>query len=64
MFLILTITYSFAQLDYGYGNNEVIIKTTKVKMLTIYYFLNESDSILTNINIYDSLGGRLSSKMF
>lgn len=64
LFLFLTGKYSFAQNDYGYGNDKEIIKTTKVKTLTIYYFLSKSDSILTHINIYDSIGGQLSSKMF
>src|SRR5215212_6012095 len=62
--LSFNINHSFAQFeDYGFLNNEKIIKSNKVKTLAIYSFENKSNRKLTQFNIYDSLGGRLSLNM-
>lgn len=64
LFLFSTDNFLFAQYDYGYGNNKELIKTAKVKTLSVYYFKAESDSILTHVNSYDSLGNSQNTIMY
>jgi len=64
LFLFSTDNFLFAQYDYGYGNNKELIKTAKVKTLSVYYFKSESDSILTHVNSYDSLGNSQNTIMY
>ncbi|HRI24425.1 MAG TPA: hypothetical protein PLZ45_07090 [Ferruginibacter sp.] len=61
--LLLITGYSFAQYDYGYGNDKEHIQKAGVRSLSIYYFTTESDSILTHVNTYDRHGCRVSTRM-
>lgn len=64
LFILCIHKHSAGQHNYGYKNDAEMIKRTKVKTLSIYHFINESDSTLTHFNAYDPFGKQLSAKTF
>lgn len=55
---------SKAQFNYEYINNKELIKANKVKSVNVFYFNSEFDSVLTDINTFDTSGYLLCRRSF
>lgn len=64
LLLFFLIDCSFAQYEFTEINKETNDGRKKVKTLSVYYFETATDSILTAVNTYDSIGAWLTTKTF